>query len=409
MPYKRGNTFYVKRRLPGIDRKVYKSLGTTSSTRAASLERMILTLCEKGHFEPVRAWLDDQIQIHELAEAFEGGKMPELMVTIRTQSIPLAVGFDQALEAKEPDVRTGSSERYRASRDNVLRVALSVLGASVTVQQALDATFIQKFKAVRLDEHADKSTINKDVQAISLLATYALEREWITKRPKIRRYKVADRMRYLESDQIPPYMAALRRPFRSQFELLLGTGMRLGETEGTRVCDIKFGRGECRILLTDAKTPTGVRPVFVPPWCADSLAAHIAERGLSGTDQLFTIPRRTVQKEHDRACMIVGITDYRVHDHRHSAAVHLARSGMPLHLLQQQLGHARIQQTMKYARFHPEYSDVSEYFEAVGRDLGLASPHRLTADEQMSQAAELLGVDVSDLGAAVGSLLARRT
>ena len=131
-------------------------------------------------------------------------------------------------------------------------------------------------QAVRLAEDADKSTINKDVQAISLLATYALEREWITKRPKIKRYKVADRMRYLEADQIPPYMAALRHPFRSQFELLLGTGMRLGETEGTRVCDIKFGRNECRILLRDAKTPTGVRPsigISGESWRRDSETA----------------------------------------------------------------------------------------------------------------------------------------
>ena|GEM_PF-2309376 len=122
---------------------------------------------------------------------------------------------------------------------------------------------------------------------------------------------------------------------------------------------------------------------------------------LSGTDQLFTIPRRTVQAEHDRACRIVGITDYRVHDHRHTAAVRLARSGMPLHLLQQQLGHARIQQTMKYARFHPEYSDVREYFEAVAREFGLTSPYRLTADERMRQAAGILGIDAADLDAAV--------
>lgn len=48
--------------------------------------------------------------------------------------------------------------------------------------------------------------------------------------------------------------------------------------------------------------------------------------------------------------------------------------------------HARIQQTMQYARFHPEYSDVREYFEAVGREFGLTSPYRLTAVETMQAA-----------------------
>ena len=32
-----------------------------------------------------------------------------------------------------------------------------------------------------------------------------------------------------------------------------------------------------------------------------------------------------------------------------------ARSGMPLNLIQQQLGHANISQTMRYARFNPDY------------------------------------------------------
>jgi hypothetical protein len=47
---------------------------------------------------------------------------------------------------------------------------------------------------------------------------------------------------------------------------------------------------------------------------------------------------------------------------------------MPLHLLQQQLGHANVEQTMRYARFHPDYGDVAEYFDRVDRRLGLAGP-----------------------------------
>jgi hypothetical protein len=45
---------------------------------------------------------------------------------------------------------------------------------------------------------------------------------------------------------------------------------------------------------------------------------------------------------------------------------------MPLNLLQQQLGHTRVEQTMQYARFHPDYGDVREYFERVESSLGLA-------------------------------------
>jgi integrase len=83
------------------------------------------------------------------------------------------------------------------------------------------------------------------------------------------------------------------------------------------------------------------------------------------------MPRRTTQKEHSRACKLAGINGYTIHDHRHTAAVHLARAGMPLNLLMRQLGHSTIKMTMRYAAFHPAYSDMAEYFEKVGETPGL--------------------------------------
>ena len=112
-------------------------------------------------------------------------------------------------------------------------------------------------------------------------------------------------------------------------------------------------------------------PEGTAPFLSPILASKSKNAALSGTNHLFTIKRRTIQKEHERACRIAGIPDYTIHDHRHTTAVHLARAGMPLNLLQQQLGHARIDMTMRYARFHPEYSDVGGYFEKAGKHLRL--------------------------------------
>ena len=116
-----------------------------------------------------------------------------------------------------------------------------------------------------------------------------------------------------------------------------------------------MGGSEARAQIRDSKTESGVRNVFLPAWVADTLRAYIAEREISGTDRLFTVPRRTTQKEHTRACKLAGIHGYTIHDHRHTAAVHLARAGMPLNLLMRQLGHSTIKMTMRYAAFHPDY------------------------------------------------------
>ncbi len=129
-----------------------------------------------------------------------------------------------------------------------------------------------------------------------------------------------------------------------------------------------------RAVPVSPLSPTGVRPIFVPPWVAEAVRSHADESVVSGRDLIFTIPRRTVQAEHSRACNLAGIFDYTIHDHKHTAAVALARAGIPLNLLQRQLGHKHIAMTMRYAQFHPDYSDTSIYFDRVGAKFGLLTP-----------------------------------
>ena len=95
-------------------------------------------------------------------------------------------------------------------------------------------------------------------------------------------------------------MAALRQPFRAQMQLLVGAGMRLGETEALRVCDLSFSAAsERQTRVRDAKTEAGVRSVFVPTWTANAVAAHIQEHDLSGEDPIVValaangLPART--------------------------------------------------------------------------------------------------------------------
>ncbi|NNK47932.1 MAG: site-specific integrase [Gemmatimonadetes bacterium] len=213
--------------------------------------------------------------------------------------------------------------------------------------------------------------MNNDLGAVSILTTYCLDKGLIKKRPEVKRFDRVDRIRYLEAEQIRVYMASVRGGHRTLFELLIGTGIRLGEAEALRVCDLRLQDSQGIAFIDDAKTTAGHRRVFLPGWVVESLRLHMDERNLVGEDPLFSVPRRTVQKEHHRACTAAGIYDYRVHDHRHTAAVHLARAGMPLHLLQRQLGHAEIEMTMRYAQFHPEYGDMATYFNRVAEGLGL--------------------------------------
>ena len=280
----------------------------------------------------------------------------------------LGGAVDAALAWKEPDVAESTHERYTTGVEHFK----AHVGAEVDVADALLVDRLQSFKAARLED-VSKNTVNNDLGAVSVLASYAEMKGLIAERPRIKRYGYTTRIKYLEKADIAAYMAAIRRPFRCQQLLLLSTGMCLGQSEVLRVCDVRGGYSEMRLSIRDSKTEAGVRSVFVPPWVAEALRSHIEGDGLSGTDRLFNVKRRTVQAEHDRACGLVGVYEYTIHDHRHTAAVALARAGIPLQILQRQLGHKHIEMTMKYATFRPDYADVAPHFERMGRMLGLCS------------------------------------
>lgn len=371
MATKRGDTYYVKRNFRGLGR-VTRSLRTKNKTRAVALESALLSLHAQGRLDLIRAFAEGSISIEEIDEAYQSGRIDELSRSIRESSEGLRTAVNAALRSKAPDVKLSTLERYTTGLEHFVEFA----GEETAVRDVLTSETIQDFKAYRLSEGAARETINNDLGAISVLASYCLDQGWLPERPRIKRFRSKVRIRYLESDQLIGYMAALRRPFRPLFQLLVGSGMRLGEAEGLQVADLRFGSDGARALVADAKTPAGSRAVFLPTWVASSLREWIESEGLGGCDKLFRFARRTVQAEHNRARRIAGIHGYTVHDHRHTAAVHMARSGMPLNLVQQQLGHANISQTMQYAQFHPEYSDYGTYFRRIEERFGLSSGHK---------------------------------
>lgn len=390
MPTQRANgRFYIKPKVPGVG-QVYRTLGTDRKGLARRREDMLLALARQGHQSVIRAWLEGDIDLAEVQESFERGKVHEIAEDLRRGTPTVAEAARAALRYKAPDVQDSTLDRYRTGLDHFL----DFVGPDTEVADVLPDETIQRFKGHRLDEGLAEQTVNNDLGAVSILVTYAYEKkDWIPERPEIKRFKYKARIRWLDRGQFAAYMAALRPPFRVQQQLLLGTGMRLGESEALRVCDLRFNDTDNRAMIEDAKTDTGVRTVFVPAWVAGAVTEHIQSHGLRGTDHLFTIDRRTVQAEHNRACEIAGIAEYTIHDHRHSAAVHLARAGIPLNLLQQQLGHKHIDMTMKYSRFHPDYSDVAAYFERVGERLGLRSPGNVSGNGTSGRTREEVGAD----------------
>ena len=367
MTYKRKSVHYVKRRLAGVG-LLDKSLGTKNARRAAALEEMVLQLHSRGRIDLICAFKDGSLKIQELADAYERDALAELTIRLTTPNPALEAAIREALQAKRAHVKPTTLERYGEGLAHFYLFALE--NGVRSVREALTTKQLERFKLGR-SRHAAQQTVNKDLAAVSVLATYALREGWIDERPKIVKFPYKRRIRYLDSAQVTLYMAHLRPQFRPLMGLLIATGCRLGEAERLKAGDLRFHGGGARALIEDAKTPEGIRAVFVPSWSAEELVGLVEAGALSASDRLFRIPRRTVQKEHERACAQAGIPSYTIHDHRHTAAVHLAMARMPIERLAEQLGHTDIRMTREYMRFNPDYGEVAPFFEAAAESLGM--------------------------------------
>jgi integrase len=153
-------------------------------------------------------------------------------------------------------------------------------------------------------------------------------------------------------------------------------GLRWGEVAGLRVADLDFLRSTVtvtrqrtrgakgRMVEQEPKTRAGGRTLSVPESIMNTLAEHLAQRGLTGRDpeaHVFVSSdgrplhysnwrRRVWLPARDRA----GLGDLTFHDLKHTAATLLVEEGIDIKTAQVRLGHANPQTTLRI------YAQVTE-------------------------------------------------
>jgi integrase len=183
--------------------------------------------------------------------------------------------------------------------------------------------------------------------------------------------------RFLTDAEVDRILFHLDGRYRLFAELLVGTGLRLGEACGLHAARVDLGAQRLQVIETwdpaDGAIkayPKSKRRRVVP------LSDELAERLQRWLDQ--NPPAKTCGKPHragrcpggmlipgpqgapmhgpnferrhwNTAIRHAGIGDARVHDLRHSYASHLLQQGIPLERVQMLLGHADIATTQRYA------------------------------------------------------------
>lgn len=228
----------------------------------------------------------------------------------------------------------------------------------------IDARQIEAFKAAKLEAGLSKKTINNCLTVLRHLLDTAAEWRIIAAAPRVKWLVVPrQRFRFLDFDEAARLVAAAEPDDlgHAMIVLAVNTGLRLGELLALRwdAVDLKAGRLHVREAAARGivGTPKSGRSREVP-LNDTAIAALRGWQHLRGPMVFCTDAGRMLTKNEAKAPLRraqrrAGIVALGWHDLRHTFASHLVMRGVAIKAVQELLGHATIEMTMRYAHLAP--------------------------------------------------------
>lgn len=185
-----------------------------------------------------------------------------------------------------------------------------------------------------------------------------------------------ERVRELRADEEERLFAALRPDYHDVVQFALLSGCRLAECVGLTWGDIDWGGRTITVRGKGGKVETipltaGLRALLWPLQGRNDGAVftYVAER--AGGDvrkgDVLPITYEGLKTHWRRAKAAAGLSDFRFHDTRHTAATRLLRSSGNLKLVQKLMRHENVATTTKYA--HADDEDLRQAMERVENEI----------------------------------------
>jgi len=215
-------------------------------------------------------------------------------------------------------------------------------------------------RVTRRGKPITKAALNRELAFMKTMFNLAVEWGWLKSNPAqdVKLLKgETKRLRILEREELTGLIGAAANYLRPIIIAAVSTGMRKSELLGLRWKDIDFGRGFIRV---EHSKNGEARSVPMDDFLKEKLLP--IKRGKASNDAVFTREGAIVtcfKEAFKAACRRAGISDFRFHDLRHTAASLLAAGGCDIITLQNILGHKSISMTQRYAHLIPERFEKS--------------------------------------------------
>jgi len=222
---------------------------------------------------------------------------------------------------------------------------------------------IEAFKKTKLDEKLAKKTVNNYLTILRRILVVAAEWGKLASVPHVKWLKAPEpEFDFLDFDEARRLLAAVDSQWQVMITIALRCGLRQGELLGLRWEDIDLVSGRLMVRQSIVRgvvgTPKSGKKREVP-LSDEALAALKSHRHLRGELVFCAADGKPLTKGDCKwplwnACKRAGLRRVGWHVLRHTFASHLAMRGVPLKAIQELLGHATIEMTMRYAHLSPD-------------------------------------------------------
>ena len=217
---------------------------------------------------------------------------------------------------------------------------------------------IENFKVFLKNEKYTSKSISRKVNSIKSFFRFLKAQNWVNDNPAAHvshpKYEVAP-PRVLSKLEYRALRDASRDDVRlsSIIELLLQTGIRIGELSNLKIDDVDLKKKHIVINPYESRDE---RAVPLSDAAVKAIENYLAVRPKSDDKTLFLTKTgnpflvRNIRTAVDRYFKIAGIENAKVNDLRHTFIVHQLRAGTPINYVSRLVGHKRLSTTEKYLK-----------------------------------------------------------